>query len=640
MPGNSKTLKDLAQRDPDGFEKYYLKNVDSKADGATIAGKQKYWKNVDLSTVSESTGSSSSGGGSTNSDFNIFDFINNKVKAVGKISGDLLESQYGKTENQNAPGMITTAIADAGLNPSKLFSSLAKQSGEAIIGQLKQESELLSNINSEVGISGELSEGLRKDMIAASIEASKYGVTLKEIGELYTGLSEKSGKFALINKPLIDEAVPVATALGKTMSQLSETINEFEKVGLGADKTIKQIGSTATASIGLGLNAKKIATDIQTNIGLLNSYGFENGYKGLERMVQKAAEFRMEMGSVTTIAEKVFSPEGAIELSANLQVLGGAIGDFNDPIRLMYDATNNVNGLQDALIGAAQGLATYNQEQGRFEITPLNLRKAKEMANAFGIIMGELTKISIAAAERTSATTALLANSVTSNLNDKDKEFLLNMSRMEGGEMKIVVPESLQEKFGKTTEIALDSITKEQKDALVQYQQKLASMDPKAIALSQLTETQQLVRGMDVVTSYIRVRLTAMGKGAIEGAAGEKLKEANAKLTAYAGSLDTKKAETDQKTVMAKIEELIKNPGSATKLLEDLYNKITNTKSKEETEKTQPTTQNVNMTITHKSEGPITDTVFSAVRKDPTSMAMFASTSPKDLTSPNTAHKK
>ena len=56
--------------------------------------------------------------------------------------------------------------------------------------------------------------------------------------------------------------------------------------------------------------------------------------------------------------------------------------------------------------------------------------------------------------------------------------------------------------------------------------------------------------------------------------------------------------------------------------------------------KTQPTTQNVNMTITHKSEGPITDTVFSAVRKDPTSMAMFASTSPKDLTSPNTAHKK
>jgi hypothetical protein len=70
--------------------------------------------------------------------------------------------------------------------------------------------------------------------------------------------------------------------------------------------------------------------------------------------------------------------------------------------------------------------------------------------------------------------------------------------------------------------------------------------------------------------------------------------------------------------------------------LKEGWNKITGNSSP-----TQPSTQNVNMTITHKSEGPITDTVFNAVRKDPTSMEQFGVMlkSNKDLTQPSTAHK-
>ena len=44
-------------------------------------------------------------------------------------------------------------------------------------------------------------------------------------------------------------------------------------------------------------------------------------------------------------------------------------------------ATNNVEGLQDAIIGVAGSMATYNTEQGRFEITGINLRRAKDLAN-------------------------------------------------------------------------------------------------------------------------------------------------------------------------------------------------------------------------------------------------------------------
>jgi hypothetical protein len=52
---DNKRLQDLARNDPNGFEEYYKKNVDSKADGPTIAAKQSYYKNLDLSSTNTTT---------------------------------------------------------------------------------------------------------------------------------------------------------------------------------------------------------------------------------------------------------------------------------------------------------------------------------------------------------------------------------------------------------------------------------------------------------------------------------------------------------------------------------------------------------------------------------------------------------
>jgi hypothetical protein len=448
---------------------------------------------------------------------------------AGGVNG-VIKTQLGAEEKQNAPQAFLNSFK-GGFNPVELVKKGGAEVIQALNDELTNESKLLTEINSQVGINGELSKGLQKDMIQASIEASRYGFSLNQIGELYTTLSSNSGKFALINRDIMESAAPVATILGKTMSEMGDLISRFEVVGSGADKTIKALGDAALRTVSLGLNARTVSKQMTDNIGKLNEYGFQNGIKGLERMAQKAVEFRMEMSSVTAIADKVFSPEGAIELSANLQVLGGAMGDFNDPIKLMYSATNNVEGLQDALIGAAKGLATYNQEQGKFEITGVNLRKAKEMANSLGISMGELTKTAIAGAERMSASTALMANSVTSGMDDKDKEFLINMSRMEGGEMKIVVPESLMDKFQGKSEIAIGELTSTQAASLTKYQEEMSKTNTKDLAMAQLTETQKMVRSLDVMASYARVQgaqaLRGVGSALLQG---EAMKDMEASL--------------------------------------------------------------------------------------------------------------
>ena len=148
---------------------------------------------------------------------------------------------------------------------------------------------------------------------------------------------------------------------------------------------------------------------IDKNIGLLNKLSFKNGVRGLAQMARQSEKFKLSMEATAVFAEKVMRPEGAIDAAANLQVLGGAIGDFNDPLKLMYMATNNVEGLQKSLIEAASSLATFNSEQGRFEITGVNLRRAKEMAAQLGVQYEELAKGAIAAQERTVVSSQLLA---------------------------------------------------------------------------------------------------------------------------------------------------------------------------------------------------------------------------------------
>jgi hypothetical protein len=120
-------------------------------------------------------------------------------------------------------------------------------------------------------------------------------------------------------------------------------------------------------------------------------------------------------------------------------------------------ATNNVEGLQDALIGATGGLALYNEEQGRFEITGINLRKAKAMADALGVSYQEFSKVAIAAAERSKAASDLAARGLT--LTDSQREFITNISQMKGGKMTIELnSEQLQKEFG-AKEVALEDLT-------------------------------------------------------------------------------------------------------------------------------------------------------------------------------------
>ena len=257
-----------------------------------------------------------------------------------------LSSVFKQQKGGNLFEKMGTVLADLGTN--------------AVADYAAEQSYLLTEVNEKLGLTGTLSEEFREEITKAQPALIRMGVPFDELVDSAKELVDTTGRFALVGSDMLVRAGEIAQAYGMDMTEIVGSYAEFERVGIGAAEAQESIADAGERSLELGLQSKTTIKGLMDNIGTLNQYGFQNGVEGLEKMVRRSTEIRMELSNVFKVAENVFDPEGALDLSANLQVLGAAFGDFNDPLRLMYMATNEVEGLQGALEGVSKNLATYN----------------------------------------------------------------------------------------------------------------------------------------------------------------------------------------------------------------------------------------------------------------------------------------
>lgn len=604
MPNYSKIVKDFP-RIADGFIELesQLGRVPNVSESASLSSA--YANAAAASARGSSSGSGSGGSGSTNFTGNI----------AGGIKGLLdtfqTNSDYGRItdkEEYNISSVLEN-IQKNGLSANAILGQ-GKDVIQQITNQLAIEAQLRTDINESTGLAGKLSKDVRTEITESTSQAVRFGYGIEDITGAFENLIEESGRFNIVNQQTLEGALGVSRAFIGDYKEIGKIFNEFEKVGFGARSAIQAIDKAGRESQGLGLRGKTTVKDIRENIEKLNQYGFQKGIDGLAQMSRKAAEFRMNMGEAFKVAENVMDPDKAIELSANLQVLGGAIGDFNDPLKLMYMATNNVEGLQDALIEAAGSLADYNSEQGRFEITGVNLRRAKEMAAQLGVDYKELTRSAIASQERLAASSDLMARGF--NMDEKDKEFLINMSRMDGGRMVIDVPKSLQDSLGiKDTQVALTDLSENQAKRLKEYQQELGNMTSEEVARDQFESIINIQRDVNSIVTLARMRLTS----GIRGEGGLNLdnitKGLQNQLTEYTNKVQKGESGTIIEDLKANIQSTIdelKSTGAGSVItsqinsLQAKLNEVTgasNTGTNSSAPNTSlPTTKNVNLNVT------------------------------------------
>jgi hypothetical protein len=222
-----------------------------------------------------------------------------------------------------------------------------------------------------------------------------------------------------------------------------------------------------------GVNAQKVSSAVLQNMDSLSKYNFEGGVSGLAKMAAQAAMLRIDMKTTLGFAEKVFDPEGAIEMAAAMQRLGVTQSSLLDPLKLMDLAQNDPAELQNQMAEMGKSFTQLN-EKGQFEIMPGAKRQMRELEKAMGLPAGELAKMSLASAELEDKMSKIRFPELPELDEDKQK-MIANMAEMGAGgkyEVQVTDPET-----GKTVAKAIDELNA--KD--VANLEKMANTAPKTM---------------------------------------------------------------------------------------------------------------------------------------------------------------
>jgi hypothetical protein len=311
---------------------------------------------------------------------------------------------------------------------------------------------------------------------------AKLGGDYTETMKVIKGSIDAMGRNVIFEPEIYEKLFAAQTLIGKEASTM---ITNFGEAGIMASK----IGSNLEKSLDyirtVGVNAKSVMGNVVDNTEMLNRFSFQEGVLGFTKMAAQASILKVNMTTISNIADKVFEPEGAIDMAAAFQRLGVFVGDLADPFMLMNKSLNDPEGLIMSVAKAGEKFTQFNEEAGRFEINPSAMNQMSKMADAVGMNAAEFKKMSLNLAEFNARASEI---DIKFNLTDEQKMFVANLAYLDtDNEYKIKVTD---EKTGESIATAVKDLTEKQISQL----NELSKQEPKT--LEELTRD-----SMDIVAT-------------------------------------------------------------------------------------------------------------------------------------------
>jgi hypothetical protein len=208
----------------------------------------------------------------------------------------------------------------------------------------------------------------------------------------------------------------------------------------------------------------------------------------------------MEMAA--GFADKLFDIEGAVEMSSQLQVMGGEWSKLADPFKLMYMARNDMDGLTDSVINATKATSTFNAKTGEFDISSLNMQVLKKVAESTGMQFEDLVQ-----SAKKAAKFAKIKEQISYNIDPKTEKFMENTAELDkNGRAKIMVEFGKEPKYlSQLTESDKQILKKraEEKESAVDRAKQAVTFDEMFTNLvNQFKET--LLPALEVLTDVLK----------------------------------------------------------------------------------------------------------------------------------------
>ena len=325
--------------------------------------------------------------------------------ATGKRKKEIKE-QIAELQKQEAQ---LKAINKELSNAKNLLKAAGNSAVAAFKGVLPSLSEVINKVlelddltrqtAANIGMSGNAFQTLKNTTEEARQSAIRWNQPLDYAVKAVASYNEETGRAVQLNTQQLDLIGQVALQTGMAAEEVGSLVGQMDAFGMGAGQATQMIADIQSMSETMGVNSGKVIKKFQQNLGMLNKLNFRGGSKALAQMAAHSEKFKLSMEAVAGVSDKVFRPEGAIEASARLQTMGGAMSQLGDPFQLMYQARNAPEELAKSITKAARESAVFNKQTGEFEMSAHELDRLRESADALGMDYQELVQTAKQAAK-------------------------------------------------------------------------------------------------------------------------------------------------------------------------------------------------------------------------------------------------
>ena len=397
-----------------------------------------------------------------------------KIKALGKITDELKDQQRILDETLADANVATMTMASAtagmikgfGKLPGLMKGSFGKLKGWGLFDLDKS----IKQATLEMGLLGSQADNFNATLRRTSRTTNALGVNVDVLGKLQTAYSDEVGRAVLLNDKSLEALTEIATATSLGVEGSSQIAANLEAQGKSAEATRDFIQESMKSSYKMGINSNKVLKNMMSGIKMLDRYNFKEGVAGLDKMAKTVTKLGVGMEFAAGFADKLFDIEGAVDMSAQLQVMGGAWANLADPFKLAYMARNDMAGLTEQLGKATEASVKFNKAGDGFEISAYELDKLRHIATQTNTSLDDLVTAGKKARKATE-----IKSQVGFEMNDDMKEFLANTAEFKNGKAVIDVE-------GNGVQTMVSQLTKAQQETLKSRAQEEKTLKERAKA--------------------------------------------------------------------------------------------------------------------------------------------------------------
>jgi len=252
---------------------------------------------------------------------------------------------------------------DEGIKRRTRQVNLAKELGAQLkIGwkYLQEQDKIIKTTNLNLGMSGNKAVMMRDAFEKSSKYVLRLGGTIGDIQGVMQGYADETGRARVMTAEMVQDITDIGKGTGLGIAEATRLGAQFELMGYSAKGMVDYVQGVVDTSERMGVNTTKVLKNVNDNFKKLNTYTFQQGVKGFAQMAMYAEKFKIDIGDALNAADVARTLEGAIDLSAQLQVMGGEFAK-TDPFELLYLGRNDPAKMQEKLADMTKGLVTFRK---------------------------------------------------------------------------------------------------------------------------------------------------------------------------------------------------------------------------------------------------------------------------------------